>query len=162
MPIYFFAVISFVSIFFSQEANALVSSHSQGNEGDWKVELKTTLERGKVEPNENNSSFQKAKINIYEASAARFFGASFGSRHFVKLQMRAFESGREEAGGRIFHERDRGHAVTQARACISQPGKKLFILDSCFQKKNITWPAKYVQQGAIRVKELDDILDQLK
>jgi len=112
MPIYLFAVVAMFSIFVSTEARALVSSQAQGNEGDWKVELRTTLERGKVEPNENTASFQKAKIDIYEASAARFFGAGFGSRHFAKLQLRAFESGREEAAGRLFHEKDRGQAIS--------------------------------------------------
>jgi DNA processing protein len=46
--------------------------------------------------------------------------------------------------------------LVQARAAIQQ-GRKLFILDSCFQNPNITWPAKYEQKGAIRVRDMDDI-----
>ena len=46
--------------------------------------------------------------------------------------------------------------LTQARAAIHQ-GRKLFILDSCFLRRDITWPAKFAAEGAIRVKAPDDI-----
>jgi DNA processing protein len=48
----------------------------------------------------------------------------------------------------------------QARAALYQ-GRKLFILDTCFQHKNITWPAHYEQEGAIRIRHLEDILQYL-
>lgn len=47
--------------------------------------------------------------------------------------------------------------LVQARECIRLK-KKLFILNSCFENKSITWPAKFEAQGAIRVKTIDDIL----
>lgn len=46
--------------------------------------------------------------------------------------------------------------LTQARAALHQ-GRKLFILDSCFKRTDITWPARFEAQGAIRVREIDDI-----
>ena len=46
--------------------------------------------------------------------------------------------------------------LTQARAALHQ-GRKLFILDSCFQRSDLTWPAHYEKQGAIRVREPEDI-----
>lgn len=46
--------------------------------------------------------------------------------------------------------------LTQARAALHQ-GRKLFILESCFQNKAITWPAKFEAEGAVRVKESSDI-----
>jgi DNA processing protein len=46
--------------------------------------------------------------------------------------------------------------LIQARAALHQ-GRKLFILDSCFQRSDITWPARLAEQGAIRVREPDDI-----
>ncbi|WP_342016306.1 DNA-processing protein DprA [Methyloceanibacter caenitepidi] len=52
--------------------------------------------------------------------------------------------------------------LTQARAALYQ-GRKLMILDSCFNRPELTWPARFVEQGAIRIKTLDDIwhaLDQ--
>lgn len=50
--------------------------------------------------------------------------------------------------------------LTQARAALQQ-GRKLFILDSCFNNKAITWPAKYAGEGAIRVRSMSDIWDAL-
>jgi len=50
--------------------------------------------------------------------------------------------------------------LTQARACISM-NRKLFILNSCFENSDITWPAKYEKKGAIRVKDIEDILKGL-
>lgn len=50
--------------------------------------------------------------------------------------------------------------LTQAREALKQ-GRKLFILNSCFENSNLTWPAKYEAQGAIRVREYDDIQREL-
>ncbi len=60
----------------------------------------------------------------------------------------------------IVEASDTSGSLTQARACIQQ-GKKLFILDSCFKNKAITWPEHYLKLGAIRVKTIDDILTNL-
>lgn len=46
--------------------------------------------------------------------------------------------------------------LTQARAALQQ-GRKLFILESCFQNPKLTWPRKYEEQGAVRVRDYDDI-----
>lgn len=46
--------------------------------------------------------------------------------------------------------------LTQARAALHQ-GRKLFILDSCFNNASLTWPERFVKLGAIRVREFDDI-----
>jgi DNA processing protein len=48
----------------------------------------------------------------------------------------------------------------QAAAAIQQK-RKLFILDSCFQDSGLTWPKKYQEMGAIRVKEYEDIRKHL-
>ncbi|MFM0068927.1 DNA-processing protein DprA [Paraburkholderia aspalathi] len=50
--------------------------------------------------------------------------------------------------------------LIQARAALKQK-RKLFILDSCFTNPSLTWPAKYEERGAIRVKDFDDILSHL-
>ncbi len=47
----------------------------------------------------------------------------------------------------------------QARAAIDQ-GRKLFILESCFGR-GLKWPDKFVAQGAIRVRDYDDITKHL-
>ena len=46
--------------------------------------------------------------------------------------------------------------LIQARHAIQQ-NRKLFILDSCFGHPEFTWPEKYLERGAIRVSEFDDI-----
>lgn len=46
--------------------------------------------------------------------------------------------------------------LIQARAAIAQ-GRRLFILDSCFLNPSVTWPQKFAEKGAIRVKNYDDI-----
>lgn len=51
---------------------------------------------------------------------------------------------------------DTSGTLTQARAALHQ-GRKLFILDNCFQRADITWPARFEAEGAVRVKTPDDI-----
>lgn len=46
--------------------------------------------------------------------------------------------------------------LIQARAALAQ-GRKLFILESNFQNPKLTWPHKYAEKGAIRVRDFDDI-----
>jgi DNA processing protein len=50
--------------------------------------------------------------------------------------------------------------LTQARAALSQ-GRKLLILNSCFENPMITWPARFADKGAVRVSSMDDILREL-
>jgi len=46
--------------------------------------------------------------------------------------------------------------LVQARHALKQ-GRKLFILDSCFNNPSITWPHRFADEGAIRVREYADI-----
>ena len=46
--------------------------------------------------------------------------------------------------------------LVQARHALKQ-GRKLFILDSCFNNPDITWPHRFAEEGAIRVRNYDDI-----
>lgn len=46
--------------------------------------------------------------------------------------------------------------LIQAHAALEQ-GRKLFILDSCFQNSGLTWPERLANRGAIRVTEFGDI-----
>jgi DNA processing protein len=50
--------------------------------------------------------------------------------------------------------------LIQARAALQQ-GRKLFILDSCFRNKRLTWPHRFAEKGAIRVADYDDIRQHL-
>lgn len=46
--------------------------------------------------------------------------------------------------------------LIQARAALHQ-GRKLFILESCFHNKALTWPERFEKKGAIRVRDYGDI-----
>jgi DNA processing protein len=49
--------------------------------------------------------------------------------------------------------------LIQAKAAIQQ-GRKLFILNSCFER-GLDWPEKLVAKGAIRVRDVDDVMTAL-
>jgi DNA processing protein len=55
---------------------------------------------------------------------------------------------------------DTSGTLTQARAALYQ-GRKLLILNSCFENSAISWPAKFEEQGAIRIREPEDIWNTL-
>jgi DNA processing protein len=50
--------------------------------------------------------------------------------------------------------------LIQAREALKQ-GRKLFILNSCFERTDLTWPERFEKEGAIRVKSYDDIRREL-
>jgi DNA processing protein len=50
--------------------------------------------------------------------------------------------------------------LIQAQAAFDQK-RKLFILDSCFQNPALSWPRRFEERGAIRVRDFDDILKAL-
>lgn len=56
----------------------------------------------------------------------------------------------------IVEASDTSGTLAQARAALQQ-GRKLFILDNCFRDPKLTWPARFQEQGAIRVTGIDDI-----
>jgi DNA processing protein len=60
----------------------------------------------------------------------------------------------------IVEASDTSGTLTQARACLEQK-RTLFIHDSCFLRTDITWPRRFEQRGAIRVKTINDILKPL-
>ncbi|MFY2843668.1 DNA-processing protein DprA [Achromobacter ruhlandii] len=51
--------------------------------------------------------------------------------------------------------------LTQARAALKQ-GRKLFILDSCFNNPSLTWPSRFESMGGVRIRDFDDILLSLE
>jgi DNA processing protein len=61
----------------------------------------------------------------------------------------------------IVEASDTSGTLIQARAALHQ-GRKLFILESCFRRSDITWPARFEQLGAIRIKTPADIWSALE
>lgn len=61
----------------------------------------------------------------------------------------------------IVEASDTSGTLTQARAALHQ-GRKLFILDSCFDASlKLTWPQRFADLGAVRVRSMDDIWNAL-
>ena len=56
----------------------------------------------------------------------------------------------------IVEASDTSGTLGQARAALHQ-GRKLFILDNCFEHKELKWAPRFLEMGAIRVKTLEDI-----
>lgn len=50
--------------------------------------------------------------------------------------------------------------LVQAREALKQ-GRKLFILNSCFEKPSLTWPERFEREGAVRVRDYADIRREL-
>ena len=50
--------------------------------------------------------------------------------------------------------------LVQAREALKQ-GRKLFIMNSCFEREDLTWPRRFEEQGAIRVSNYADVRRQL-
>ncbi len=50
--------------------------------------------------------------------------------------------------------------LVQARAALKQ-GRKLFILESCFNDPRLQWPHKFAEKGAIRVDSYESIREHL-
>lgn len=51
--------------------------------------------------------------------------------------------------------------LTQARAALAQ-GRKLLILDSCFQNSALSWPKKFLKRGALRVSSIEQVKEILE
>jgi DNA processing protein len=60
----------------------------------------------------------------------------------------------------IVEASDTSGTLIQAKAALEQ-GRKLFILESCFQNPKITWPKRFEEKGAIRVRDYQDIKTNL-
>ena len=61
----------------------------------------------------------------------------------------------------IVEASDTSGTLIQARAALKQ-GRKLFILESCFQNSAITWPKRFEgRPGVVRVRSFDDVREAL-
>jgi len=50
--------------------------------------------------------------------------------------------------------------LVQAREALRQ-GRKLFIMNSCFERSDLTWPRRFEEQGAIRIHSYADVRREL-
>jgi DNA processing protein len=50
--------------------------------------------------------------------------------------------------------------LIQARAALAQ-GRKLFLFENCFTNKDLEWPSRFLEKGAIRVSSAAEIMSYL-
>jgi hypothetical protein len=101
--------ILFAALLISIKSHAFVSGPSSVNAGENYVAIGTQAERGKVEPNENRSSFQDAQIDIYKLKYVRGFEGLLGlSRSNVYVEYGSFSSAKEQLGTTVFYDKDQG------------------------------------------------------
>ena len=48
----------------------------------------------------------------------------------------------------------------QSKAALDQ-GRRLFLLNNCFQREGVTWPHRFAERGAVRAYNYDDIRSRL-
>ncbi len=102
---------------------------------------------------------EKNHLLISQVPFYRYANEPFSSRKFHFPRRNKLMASISEATI-VVEASDTSGSHSQARECLKQK-KKLFILDSCFNNEKIKWPKKYLEKGAIRVKELSDILENI-
>ncbi|MBK7844174.1 MAG: hypothetical protein IPJ71_10835 [Bdellovibrionales bacterium] len=102
-----------ILLFLPTAAMAFVSGPSSVGAGENYIGIGTQSERGKVEPNENRSSFQGAQIDIYKLKYVRGFEGLLGlGSSNVYFESGSFSSSKEQVGSTLFYERDQGSYLT--------------------------------------------------
>lgn len=106
-----------------------------------------------------NSDLQKAiardHLLISQVPVMRYASEPFRNKRTYFPERNATMSALTE-GTIIVEAGETSGTLTQARAATFQ-GRKLFILESCFKRNDITWPSHFESLGAIRVREPEDI-----
>ncbi|MYA89100.1 MAG: DNA-processing protein DprA [Boseongicola sp. SB0662_bin_57] len=117
---------------------------------------------GEKYPKENSElqdHIAEEHLLVSQVPVLRYAAHPFQHKRYYFPQRNATMSALTE-GTIIVEAGETSGTLTQARAALYQ-GRKLFILDSCFQNPAITWPARFEKKGAIRVREPDDIWNAL-
>ena len=113
-------------------------------------------------PEENRAlqdEVAKNHLLISHVPFFRYYNEPFNSRKLYFVQRNEIMAALSE-GTVIVEASDTSGSLTQAKACISQ-GKKLFILNSGLNNPDIKWPRRFLNQGAILVNTIEDVLDAL-
>lgn len=142
----------FIIVFLlSSYSNAFVSGPSTVNEGENYISLGTQVERGKVEPNENKSSFQDAQIDIYKIKYARGFDGLLDlKRSNVYFEYGNFTSSKEQVGSALFYDKDQGSYLT-----LGLSGDIVHDLDKQFGFYVQTTPSKSYNKNKFSNPRLD-------
>lgn len=118
---------------------------------------------GEKYPKENSELqdlISKEHLLISQVPVLRYAAQPFNHKRYYFPERNATMSALTE-GTIIVEAGATSGTLTQARAALYQ-GRKLFILDSCFKNPDITWPARFEKEGAIRVRDSEDIWKALE
>ncbi len=92
---------------------ALVGGVSAINEGENRILLEAQTEGGKIEPNENKTSFQDADIKINRLKYSHGLGDFFKlSTSVISIEYGQISSKEERVGASLFYPSDSGHYVS--------------------------------------------------
>lgn len=118
---------------------------------------------GENYPKENvelQAHIAKEHLLVSQVPVLRYAVQPFQHKRYYFPERNATMSALTE-GTIIVEAGETSGTLTQARAALYQ-GRKLFILDSCFNNPAITWPARFEKEGAIRVRDPEDIWKALQ
>jgi DNA processing protein len=96
---------------------------------------------------------------ISQVPIVRYSKQQFASRRYFFPERNVTMSALTEATV-IVEAGETSGTLIQARHALKQ-GRKLFILDNCFRNPSLTWPAKFAEQGAIRVADYEELRKHL-
>lgn len=111
-----------------------------------------------IENKELQDSIAKNHLLISKVPFYRYKTENFSTHKFHFPKRNITMSAISEASI-IVEASETSGTHSQARAALKQ-GKKLFILDSCFQKYK--WPFSLEKNGAVRVRKEEDIFEYLQ
>lgn len=117
---------------------------------------------GEIYPKENRDlqhTIANEHLLVSQVPVLKYNNDHFNQKRLYFPERNATMSALTE-GTIIVEAADTSGSLTQARAALFQ-GRKLFILESCFQRSDITWPARFEAKGAVRVRKPSDIWDAL-
>lgn len=118
---------------------------------------------GENYPKENvelQAHIAKEHLLVSQVPVLRYAAQPFQHKRYYFPERNATMSALTE-GTIIVEAGETSGTLTQARAALYQ-GRKLFILDNCFNNPAITWPARFEKEGAIRVRDPEDIWKALQ
>ena len=114
-------------------------------------------------PKENKDLQRKIRsqyLLISQVPLLRYESQDYRVNRFFFLERNVTMSALTEATIIIEAGRTSG-TLAQARDALRQ-GRKLFILNNCFENDRLNWPNHFAKKGAIRVRSYDDIRTHLE
>lgn len=117
---------------------------------------------GKVYPKSNaalQEQIARDHLLISQVPVLRYDAQDFRSNRFFFPERNKLMSALTQATI-IVEAGETSGTLVQAREALRQ-GRKLFIMNSCFERKDLTWPARFEEQGAIRIHNYADVRREL-